>query len=207
MVRLVRAVLLYGEADPLALLPGLAAAEPESDPTRTLDGLKVVQPDEHTDDLGRLVFTVGALEGVLPPGWSAMKVAGQTTYRSPDLQQTLRVFGYLAPTPLDEARQGDVLVALSQLARQAETMMGKMMKVEQSTPVSGIVPWGRQAGFFARGPLTRLGLHYATVSANEALMFQLDGNGEAHSPAQAAAIIRSLHRRQVVAPPAAPATK
>ena len=160
-----------------------------------LAALKPVAPTDGRDANGRLMFSIGKLTGTLPPGWSAIRLVGQTTYRSEDFQETMRVLGYRSDAPLDGAQKKDVLVALAELSRRGESVLGAFgPKIDLSRPVVESTTWGTSARFTATGPLTRLGFHYVAAGANEALMLQLDGNSEADSPAHAAAVIQSIRR-------------
>ncbi|MSP58961.1 MAG: hypothetical protein EXR72_01240 [Myxococcales bacterium] len=175
---------------------------------KALQGLRVVRPVDARDAGGRTTFSIGDLSGTLPAGWSALTMGGQTTYRSADFQETMRVFGYRSETPLDAERQRAVLGSLTDLGGRAERVLGMLgMSPKVSPPQVGRAAWGASSTFTAMGPLNRIAFHYATVGPREAIMIQLDGNTETQAPAHALAVIQSLRHQADPAADAVPATK
>ena len=126
---LLAAVIAVGSVA-IAHAEGPAAAPPPGD----LSALKPAALSERHAADGRLVLGVGRIEGTLPAGWAALTIAGQTTYRSPDMQQQLRVFAYVADAPLSAEQQDRALTALIEVSKQAEQVIGKFATLTQSAP-------------------------------------------------------------------------
>lgn len=170
-----------------------APAPATDEALKPLSGMRVVMPKDTRDADGDVTFAVGKLEGTLPRGWSTMSFGGQTTYRSPDFQETLRVVGYTSDAPLDEDRQRAIQNSLNELATRAERILGKFgAHVQLSSPQGGRTAWGSTSRFSALGPFNRVAFHYAAVAPHEAMMIQLDGNSFSDTPTHAVALIQSV---------------
>ena len=167
---------------------------------KPLRSLQAVSVAEGRDGAGAITFRVGRIEGVLPSGWSAMQVGPQVLYHSPNLQESLHLFGYASDAPLDGARQAEVIAAMNEVGGRAERMLGVIGSGPSvEPPKTGHPAWGTTSAFVAAGPLNRVSFHYAAVAAHEALMFQLDGNTETDAPADATALVRSIEFRDAPA--------
>ncbi len=173
--------------------PGAQKSPPPDDRAlKPLQAMKGAPVKEARDDKGRLVLGAGDLEVTLPQGWGAMRLGPQVTYRSPDMQETVHAFAYVADSPLDGDKQRDVTAALTEMGLRAERMLGVIGSGPQlGPPVDGHPPWGTTSAFTAIGPLNRVAFHFAAVSPRAALLVQLDGNTENEAADDATAIVRS----------------
>jgi|SRR5579871_1884469 len=167
-------------------------APPENRVAKMLDGLRVVPPSERPGPDGKTYFAVGRLEAAIPPGWSTLRIAGQTKYMGPGGQESIQVFAYTSEAAMDETRQHEVLAALNQIGATGEHVIGRFAHVTLSQPTEGKTPWGSDIRFSAIGPMNRMAFHYATAGAHEAVMVQMDGNNLENTPAHAVALIKSF---------------
>lgn len=173
---------------------------------KPLMALRSVPVLEGRNEAGQTTFAAGGIEGTLPKGWTAMRLGPQILYHSPDMQETLHLFGYTSEAPLDEGRQREIIVAMTEVGARAERMLGVLGSGPSLTPPrAGHPAWGTLSAFTASGPLNRVSFHYAAVAAHDALMFQLDGNTEVDTSGDATALVRSIHARAAAEAPAAEA--